>query len=208
MTTSPEQPLESSAIFCPQCGFDLSGLPDEHRCPECGFGYQREAIVELATEHMYTKAGLHRQIVLGAIAMCVVCALTFVVHIESAIGYRSNRALPIRAIGIAAIIVADFWRQLKAGRPDYDGDWRLRSAAAGWALLFFVATMFPHFLSGMMLALVGSLIAMRIFYRPPYPFLDASALADARDEFDRWKQRTHWAAPMAVAAALLMTVVV
>jgi len=36
--------IESSADIlrlrsCPQCGYDLSGLPAKHSCPECGFEY-------------------------------------------------------------------------------------------------------------------------------------------------------------------------
>jgi len=28
---------------CPICSYSLSGLPDEHKCPECGFEYERDA---------------------------------------------------------------------------------------------------------------------------------------------------------------------
>jgi len=27
---------------CPICSYSLSGLPDEHKCPECGFEYERD----------------------------------------------------------------------------------------------------------------------------------------------------------------------
>lgn len=29
--------------LCPQCDYDLTGLPDEHTCPECGFVYDTHA---------------------------------------------------------------------------------------------------------------------------------------------------------------------
>ena len=37
---------------CPVCRYLLTGLPDEHVCPECGFGYERDAV--LVEEHRYT----------------------------------------------------------------------------------------------------------------------------------------------------------
>jgi len=30
---------------CPICIYDLTGLPDEHRCPECGYDYDRDSEV-------------------------------------------------------------------------------------------------------------------------------------------------------------------
>jgi hypothetical protein len=37
--TSPELPDILRLHRCPQCGYDLTGLPREGRCPECGFAY-------------------------------------------------------------------------------------------------------------------------------------------------------------------------
>ena len=34
-----------TAESCPWCGYCLRGLPREHRCPECGFSYERGAVV-------------------------------------------------------------------------------------------------------------------------------------------------------------------
>ena len=31
--------------MCPICAYSLLGLPDDHRCPECGFEFQRDTIV-------------------------------------------------------------------------------------------------------------------------------------------------------------------
>ncbi len=30
---------------CPICKYDLTGLPDQHRCPECGYDYDRDSEV-------------------------------------------------------------------------------------------------------------------------------------------------------------------
>lgn len=32
--------------FCIHCGYELSGLPDHHQCPECGVPYDFKAIDE------------------------------------------------------------------------------------------------------------------------------------------------------------------
>ncbi len=29
---------------CVECGYDLVGLPDHHRCPECGIGYDKHEV--------------------------------------------------------------------------------------------------------------------------------------------------------------------
>jgi hypothetical protein len=39
---------DAPALHCLRCGYDLTGLPQDHRCPECGFGFQHEAIHRLA----------------------------------------------------------------------------------------------------------------------------------------------------------------
>lgn len=33
---------------CPRCGYDLYGLADGTQCPECGFGFERAALDEIA----------------------------------------------------------------------------------------------------------------------------------------------------------------
>ena len=35
---------------CPDCGYDLHGLPPRHRCPECGFEYDEHTCVWRATK--------------------------------------------------------------------------------------------------------------------------------------------------------------
>jgi hypothetical protein len=33
--------------YCPECGYDLAGLPSKGQCPECGFEYDGEALIVL-----------------------------------------------------------------------------------------------------------------------------------------------------------------
>ena len=55
--------------YCPVCGYDLRGIP-ETRCPECGFGFELEAIRSLGEIHAAGLALSYRRVLLA-----VVCAL-------------------------------------------------------------------------------------------------------------------------------------
>ena len=43
MTGKPEDILRLKE--CPQCEYDLDGLPRRHRCPECSFAYSEQMFV-------------------------------------------------------------------------------------------------------------------------------------------------------------------
>ncbi len=43
MDSIPPYRMNPSEIYCPECGYDLRGIP-EGMCPECGFRYDRQAI--------------------------------------------------------------------------------------------------------------------------------------------------------------------
>ena len=41
-------------IRCPKCGYDISGLPARHQCPECGFAYDQSMfLLEGWRLHLY-----------------------------------------------------------------------------------------------------------------------------------------------------------
>ncbi len=48
---------------CPQCRYDISGLPATHRCPECGFTYD-ESMIVLEGWHVPGLASLPRFLLL------------------------------------------------------------------------------------------------------------------------------------------------
>lgn len=35
--------IPSNRPYCPECGYELTGLPDEGHCPECGTFYRRRS---------------------------------------------------------------------------------------------------------------------------------------------------------------------
>ncbi len=59
---------------CPNCGYSLVGLPLEHRCPECGFEYDRDSVL-FAEPRVWWKALL----AINAIAL-VVAGVLWVWH--------------------------------------------------------------------------------------------------------------------------------
>ncbi len=54
---------------CPNCNYDLHGLPKTHKCPECGFGYSETDVIIVEK-----KRGL---LCWGSIALFVAAAMVF-----------------------------------------------------------------------------------------------------------------------------------
>jgi hypothetical protein len=49
---------EPRLVYCPVCGYDLRSLPETHRCPECGFHYDPDTIVEWDIQNNGILSGL------------------------------------------------------------------------------------------------------------------------------------------------------
>ena len=57
-------------LYCPQCGYNLRAIP-ENRCPECGFGYNREGIESLCVMEAHKRnVILHRVHLISSISAC------------------------------------------------------------------------------------------------------------------------------------------
>ena len=70
-------------VFCPRCAYNLHGIP-EHRCPECGFGFDRPAVRDLADEYVRVCLATYRRLIrLSAVTVASVllpyalCSLPF-----------------------------------------------------------------------------------------------------------------------------------
>ncbi len=57
-------------LYCPQCGYNLRAIP-ENRCPECGFGYNREGVESLCVMEAHKRnVILHRVHLISSISAC------------------------------------------------------------------------------------------------------------------------------------------
>jgi ribosomal protein L37E len=57
--------MDAAHLFCPQCGYDLFGIPEE-RCPECGFGYDHHGIRIISHYYHDQRRALERRCIVLA----------------------------------------------------------------------------------------------------------------------------------------------
>jgi hypothetical protein len=67
----PEDSFPFTLETCPSCGYSLTGLPDTHDCPECGFFFERNARVFRRTKHPV------REITLVVLYACFLLILVY-----------------------------------------------------------------------------------------------------------------------------------
>lgn len=191
-------------IHCPQCGFDLHGLPDDHRCPECGFGYQKQAIEQLAREFVRTREWLGKEQVVASIACCAMPVLMWLIQLTMYTSLSGRRRSWLGALGIVVIIATHLARQWQSRRLDDDGEWRLRAAVSGWLVIFAIGGTFPQFLSGLMMLAVAATGVTRCLHRTPFPYIELSAPVEVRNAAARWDAIAIAALPCAVLATLVV----
>jgi len=77
----PDAP-PSDAPPCPKCGYDLTGLPRDGRCPECGEPFDKERLAERADTLSARHAQMDRRLTQTRTAVLgLVTALLFVVSL-------------------------------------------------------------------------------------------------------------------------------
>ncbi len=94
---------------CPQCGYDLGGLPREHACPECGFEYDAETCcLEVGRRKSRMQAWIY-----------IVLLILFLMSLLLAIGRGNPFAVMFRilALSFPIIGVVLFVRRTRYNRP-------------------------------------------------------------------------------------------
>lgn len=93
---------------CPQCDYDLSTLPEEHRCPECGFAYDCSmfAVYGWTRKERFSIQG---RLLLGtwterALAIVILAALASAITGMAFDAYRSWKTGSPRAVTLPGLI--------------------------------------------------------------------------------------------------------
>lgn len=87
---------ESSLTECLRCGYDLTGLPPAHRCPECGQPY------DASTRVWRPRSPRMRYVVL----LAVIPAVFVVVERSAGIVHAISRGLPLQASDLILALMA------------------------------------------------------------------------------------------------------
>ncbi|UCE59785.1 MAG: hypothetical protein JSU63_20375 [Phycisphaerales bacterium] len=94
-------------LACPQCGYDLHGIP-EIRCPECGFKYDAAALRSMAVSAEWTRLAAARELIVRA---AMAAALTLPAACDR-VGISSLGHLYVLALVYGAVFLV--WMVLTA----------------------------------------------------------------------------------------------
>ncbi len=181
-----------SEIFCPQCGYNLTGLTNWHACPECGFECHREAVRNIA--------GIDADVRRGKCEFVIrVAALAAILAAVSRVQLNSRRRFPFEMI---AILIGPMIDLGLSRRSDYDQMWRHALAMPGWVILLIVALCLPNLVQVGAILFLAAGFWLMIAHRPQFPFAGSSLAAEEQRALDR----LTIGAWVAVGVALVVTV--
>lgn len=109
---SPQRPGDGAPIeplkACPRCGYDLTGLPEVHTCPECGLEYDPHCRVMRSDVRRFE----YKQLLFGGalLAMIAIVAIAYgVPHVD---------AWLLTVIGVG--MLASIWRLARGAGRSYE----------------------------------------------------------------------------------------
>ena len=95
-------------FICPQCEYDLHGIPSE-RCPECGFGFDLEALRSIAVSDGMSRLEIAEKVVVRA-------SLVIALLVPTVATWCSVPPLISLVLGQLAVVVAVFvWVMVSDG---------------------------------------------------------------------------------------------
>ncbi|HNQ24134.1 MAG TPA: hypothetical protein PKK06_13690 [Phycisphaerae bacterium] len=191
-------PTDSPDLFCPRCGYDLRGIP-ARRCPECGFGYDRAGLRQLA----YERTGELRDILRRVLRVSILALALLTAPLLRCAGLRlASSALPAFAAVLGALI---FWRVHE------DCGWAnwFRPAPITYLLIlgaWFTSQLLVMF-PGLGVFLAALLLVWAWFHLPVLPWRLPYATRSAPVEEQAAYKREQGQAVLAVGSASLLTLV-
>lgn len=189
----------ATTLCCPQCGYSLAGLPDDHQCPECGFGYQVAAIESLARSDAYARLNFAEGLLWFSVAALLVIANAIV------ISDTSSRPRSI-IVGLIPIIVPGAaW--LYRHYTDYEFDFsvaRIWMIRLGWPLMVAALLVAPFASLVVALGLAIFALILQHSHRPRFPYLDRSVPSDLAAEVAKIRRAGLVVFVVAIIASLFV----
>lgn len=187
MSADPDGP-EVRSPRCPVCGYDLHGLPADHRCPECGFAYTEEAIRSLAVDEAERRAAACRfavEVCAWAVAIVIALALSACLfeHFPQR-GYLRQRS---GMLLVVLVVVAGIWRVLLT--ISMEELWRIPLYLAASGAIALLAIQLGGAFNDLVLVVAACVaVAAVVRHRPVYPHRDCYFTNEMRADISRWSK--------------------
>lgn len=149
---------------CMICGYDLTGLPDDHFCPECGFGYQLSATNAIVKGELDRQRACADTALAAAVGAAVVNLLAAAGQNAQPLGFMMLAIaptlflMPVRAhfsgVALGARILGRIWATaglllISVFWPAINGLIAVALLAVGLHSLLVNRTRFPHALDAL-----------------------------------------------------------
>jgi hypothetical protein len=190
----------SSTIHCPCCGYDLSGLPADHRCPECGFGYQHRAVENLALGYADAKQRAYSRVA----RLCAAAAALNLVAVAPPTVMPGSAACLLFVVPVAALALTAYWAR------DLRGVISTFPRVVVVVLVLALRGLVPNIVPAILLAAGTLLLALATFEHTAqarrYPYAKLSLEEEWLHELKRYRKGA-WAGIVAGFSSLMPTVV-
>lgn len=175
-----------------QCGYDLFGLAEFGRCPECGFGYQHAATAELVRLELDRRRGAVDAVVRYA-AFSLALAILVAMGVSSLTFYLRGGLMAL-LFGYGMLL------GLRHGGRDSAVVGRTMVRTFAGAVLLLTSAALPKLVLGIAWIILTLALLAAANDRPIYPYVHASISDDAQKAMRR---RRHLAWGLTLLAGIV-----